>query len=138
MEQTLSYHLVRLYKDFLSFTTKELKELGLNYGQLPFILYIGKHPGCTQAELTNGLKIDWGYSQRSITKLIDSHFIVKNYLDGDNRTGHLTLTVSGDLAFTVSHKVFSLWDQMHLKDFTPEEKETLLSLLMKISVKEYE
>ena len=66
MEDTMAFASVLLYRQFLSYCTEELKKLGLNFGQLPFLLHVGKHPDCTQAELTRYLRIDWGYCQRSV------------------------------------------------------------------------
>lgn len=133
MEGTMAYYLTYLYKDFLAYTTKELKDLGLNYGQLPFILYIGKHPDCTQAELTKVLQMDWGHSQRSITRLVEEGFLFKHHMENKDRKCHLLLTEKGERAFAVSHEVFTSWDQEQCKELDPEEKETLIRLLQKIT-----
>ena len=119
-----------LYRDFLSYTTDALRELGLSFGQMPLILYIGKHPGCTQAELTRALKLDWGYSQRSVGKLAEAGFLVKT----QEKTGNcLSLTEAGREVFETSHRVFLSWDQLRTDCLTPEEKDTLLLLLSKIT-----
>ena len=54
---TLSYYTTELYKEFAAYTTEKLHELGLNFGQMYFIIYVGKHPECTPSELTSALKI---------------------------------------------------------------------------------
>ena len=41
---TLSYYTTELYKEFAAYTTEKLHELGLNFGQMYFIIYVGKHP----------------------------------------------------------------------------------------------
>lgn len=66
---TLSYYTTELYKEFAAYTTEKLHELGLNFGQMYFIIYVGKHPECTPSELTSALKLDWGHSQRSVANL---------------------------------------------------------------------
>lgn len=43
---TLSYYTTELYKEFAAYTTEKLHELGLNFGQMYFIIYVGKHPEC--------------------------------------------------------------------------------------------
>ena len=48
---TLSYYTTELYKEFAAYTTEKLHELGLNFGQMYFIIYVGKHPECTPSEL---------------------------------------------------------------------------------------
>ena len=50
---TLSYYTTELYKEFAAYTTEKLHELGLNFGQMYFIIYVGKHPECTPSELTS-------------------------------------------------------------------------------------
>lgn len=137
MKETMAFHIMALYRDFLSYTTKELKALGISFGQMPLILYIGKHPGCTQADLTRTLHLDWGYSQRSITKLVDTGFIRKEY--NEAKAGNcLTLTEHGMEVFDTSHQVFTSWDSVKTGNLTAEEKETLLALLSKITTQKKE
>lgn len=121
-----------LYRDFLSYTTKVLRELGVSFGQMPLILYIGKHAGCSQADLTKALRLDWGYSQRSITKLVDGGLLQKEY-DETQSCHSLTLTESGWTVFDASHEVFRSWDQLKTSSLSAEETEMLLFLLSKLS-----
>ena len=60
MKETLAFHIAALYRQFLAYTTEELKKAGLSFGQMPLIIYTGKHPGCTQADMTKMLRLDWG------------------------------------------------------------------------------
>ena len=69
MFQTFAYYLSVLYKDFYAYAGARLHPLGVNNGLVFFVIYVGKHPGCTPSELTKTLHVDWGYSQRCITKL---------------------------------------------------------------------
>ena len=131
MKETLAFQIVALYKEFLSYTTKELKSLGLNFGQMPFIVYVGKHPGCTQSDLTKALRLDWGYSQRGITKLVDSGFMTKEHKEECN-CYCLNLTENGESAFHTCHKVFQEWDQMKMKNCSVEEKNEIIAFLKQI------
>ena len=132
MKETTAFHIMALYRDFLAYTTGELKALGVSFGQLPLILYTGKHPGCTQADLTRVLRLDWGYSQRSIARLAEGGFLRKEY-DGEKACNCLTLTESGQRVFDASHRVFRSWDRLRTDCLTDEEKDTLLLLLSKIT-----
>ena len=38
MEKTLSYFSTLLYKDFFAYTSRQLQQLGLSYGALPFLV----------------------------------------------------------------------------------------------------
>lgn len=130
---TLSYYTTELYKEFAAYTAEQLHGLGLNFGQMYFIIYVGKHPDCTPSELTKVLKLDWGHSQRSITKLVEDGFLTKEKNCG--RSYRLKLTEKGSQAFNVCHQVFFDWDKEKLGGLTSEEKQLLLNLLNKTTQK---
>ena len=128
MFQTVALYIAMLYRDFTAYTSEKLEKLGLHFGLLFFLLYVGKHPGTTPAELTKALHLDWGHSQRCIAKLVDNGFFTK---EKDGRAYHLHLTEKGQEAFAVSHQVFFDWDSQRLGALTPAERQTLLALLQK-------
>lgn len=128
MFQTLSYYSSVFHKEFVAYTSSKLQKLGINYGSLFFLIYVGKHPGCTPGELTKALNIDWGHSQRSLTKLVDDGFMTKNKT---GRIYHLDLTEKGQQAFQVSHQVFFDWDKEKLSALTDTERKQLFGLLQK-------
>ena len=129
---TLSYYTTELYKEFAAYTTEKLHELGLNFGQMYFIIYVGKHPECTPSELTSALKLDWGHSQRSVAKLAENGFLIKEKKSG--RSYRLTLTSLGKQAFDVCHQVLFDCHATHFSGITNEEQQLLLNLLCKISI----
>ena len=114
---TLSYYTTELYKEFAAYTTEKLHELGLNFGQMYFIIYVGKHPECTPSELTSALK---------------DGFLIKEKKSG--RSYRLTLTPLGKQAFDVCHQVLFDWDATKLTGLTNEEQQLLFNLLCKISI----
>lgn len=97
------------------------------------MIYVGKHPGCTQAELTAALGLDWGYSQRTVTKLVEEGFLTR---EKSGRAYHLDLSPKGQEAFQVSHQVFFDWDQQALAALDENEREQLFALLAKATKKE--
>lgn len=133
MFHTLAYYAIVFHRGFTAYTTQQLQQLGLNFGSLFPVIYVGKHPGCTQAELTAALGLDWGYSQRSITKLVEDGFLTR---EKSGRAYHLDLSPKGQQAFQVSHQVFFDWDKEVLAALDPEEREQLLALLAKAMKKE--
>ena len=130
MRETMAFQIIILYRQFLAYTKQELKKLGLSFGLMPLVIYVGKHPNCTQAELTKALRLDWGYSQRSVTRLTDAGFMTKECREEGNC---LALTERGKQAFDVSHRVFEEWDERRMKDLTDHEKSTVTGLLKKIT-----
>ena len=130
MFNTLAYFSSVLYRDFTAYTSEKLEKLGLHFGLLFFLIYVGKHPGATPSDLTQTLHLDWGHSQRCITKLVESGFLTKEKV---GRRYHLHLTEKGQEAFEVSHQVFFDWDAQRLEALTDEERQTLFALMRKVT-----
>lgn len=133
MFDTLAYYATVFHRSFTAYTTQRLGQLGLTFGSLFPVLYVGKHPGCTQAELTAALGLDWGYSQRSITHLVEAGFLTREKV---GRAYRLNLSQRGQEAFAVSHQVFFDWDKETLSPLTADEQRQLLALLAKVTGKE--
>lgn len=127
-QKTLSYYITMLYRSFADFTGDKLQEVGLNFGLLFFIVYIGKKPNCTPSELTKALSLDWGHSQRCINRLTDDGFITK---EKSGRHYLLNLTERGQEAFEAAHRLFFDWDDRFMTNLTAKERERLLALLEK-------
>ena len=130
MFNTLAYYSSVFYRDFTAYTSEKLEKLGLHFGLLFFLIYVGKHPGATPSDLTQTLRLDWGHPQRCITKLVENGFLTKEKV---GRHYQLNLTDKGREAFEISHQVFFDWDAQHLTALTAEERETLFALLQKLA-----
>lgn len=133
MFQTLAYYATAFHRSFVNYTTAKLQTLGLNFGSLFLVIYVGKHPGCTQTQLTSDLNLDWGYSQRSVTKLVEEGFLTR---EKSGRCYHLNLSDKGQQAFEVSHQVFFDWDEQVLSALSLQDREQLFTLLAKAAQKE--
>ena len=101
-QKTLSYYVAMLYRSFSAFTGERLQAVGLNFGLVFFIVYIGKKPNCTPSELTKELALDWGHSQRCVNRLVEDGFITK---EKSGRHYLLNLTERGQEAFEAAHRV---------------------------------
>ena len=82
---------------------------------------------------TIDLNLDWGYSQRSVTKLVEEGFLTR---EKSGRCYHLNLSDKGQQAFEVSHQVFFDWDEQVLSALSLQEREQLFTLLAKAAQKE--
>ena len=133
MFQTLAYYATVFHRSFTAYTTQQLQQLGLNFGSLFLIIYVGKHPDCTQAQLTQALGLDWGYSQRSVTKLVEENFLIR---EKSGRAYNLNLSSKGQEAFQIRHQVFFDWDRQMLEGLTEEEQTQLFAILEKVTRKE--
>lgn len=128
MIRTFSYACTVLYRRFSHYTSQRLHQWGLSFGTLFLVIYVGKHPGCTQSELTAALHLDWGHSQRTVLKLVESGFLLR---EKDGRVYRLALSEKGQQAFAASHQVFYNWDEQALANLTPDERTQLVALLYK-------
>lgn len=135
MFQTLAFYATTFHRDFAAYTTARLQKLGLSFGLLFPLIYVGKHSGCTQAELTSALGLDWGYSQRSIARLVEGGFLTR---EKSGRAYCLNLSEKGQEAFGLSHQVFYDWDKERLAALEPAERERLIALLAKVKSKDKE
>ncbi len=135
MLDTLAYFATVFHRGFTAYTSRRLQRLGLTFGALFPVLYVGKHPGCTQGELTEALGLDWGYAQRAILKLAEEGFLTR---EKEGRAYRLNLSPKGQEAFQVSHQVFFDWDRQMLEPLDEAEREQLLHLLAKTARKEKE
>lgn len=133
MTETFSYRCITFYRSFVAYTSCRLQELGLSFGVLFLLVYVGKHPDCTQGELTQALELDWGYCQRSVVKLVEDGFLLR---ERKGRAYHLELSEKGREAFELSHQFFEDWDEQVLGTFREEEREQLFALLTKVKIKE--
>ena len=133
MFRTLAYCTTALHRDFTAYTTRRLQELGLHFGSLFPLIYVGKHPSCTQAQLTADLRLDWGHSQRTVTRLVEEGFLTRTK---SGRAYRLDLSEKGQEAFQVSHQVFFDWDREALHSLTEDEREQLFHLLAKLQKEE--
>ena len=128
MQDTFAFHIGVLHRSFMRYAEQILKDKGITKGQLPFLLYIGKHPGCSPSELKHSLKIDWGYSQRAITKLVENGFIIKEHIK-EADCYRLDLTTAGEDAFKTCHDVFKQWDDEFLYMLSEDEKQLVMNIL---------
>lgn len=132
MNKSFAIFTLILEKDFVAFCNQKLHDIGITQGLLYFIIYIGKHPGCTAGDMTRDMFTDWGYTQRSVDKLVQDDFVHKQKNEQDRRSYNLSLTTKGENAFTVSHQVLFDWDSDVLQELSAEEKKQLFIILEKL------
>lgn len=138
IDKTLAYFVTLLRKDFTSYCNQKLQELELSQGLLFFILYIGRHPGCSPKELTEALHMDTGHVTRSLSKLEESGFLLQKCNPIDRRSHILQLQEKGAEAFRISHELFTNWDNEIMNELSEESRAQLLTLLEKITKMEGE
>lgn len=129
MRQTFSYYITVLKKDFDRFCEERLAQIGLTRGLLFFLIYIGKHPGCSPSELCAVLHADSGHTTRSVDKLVQSGFVSRSRSETDGRAFSLSLTTGGAEAFASVRRLFAEWDEILLRDTPDGEREDMMRFL---------
>ena len=122
-----------LHRDLYFFCSERLKEEGLTTGLMYFILYTAKHPDCTPTDLGEALALDRAYVLRCLKKLTADGFIERKPHPTDRRASILHLTEKGERIFNLCHEMIYAWDEDRLKELTDDEKDTLFSLMSKIT-----
>ncbi|MDO5135512.1 MAG: MarR family transcriptional regulator [Eubacteriales bacterium] len=133
MKDSLAFHISILRKCFTRYCTEELARMGVTYGQIFVLIYLGKYESCAPKELAHALDMDPGYLNRTIAKLSENGFLKRRKNEKDRRANVLTLTPKGRAVYDKSHQLFYQWDDLAFSSLTPQEKETLLALLDKAS-----
>lgn len=129
LNQTLAYAVSQLRADFVAFSSRKLEALGITQGLLYFVLYIGRHPGCTPSDLSAALHADSGHTTRSIHKLEETGFVIRKPHPTDRRASVLELTAKGRETMEASRGMFAQWDSYLLEQIPEEERRQLLELL---------
>ena len=108
---------------------EDLEALGITQGLLYFVLYIGRHPGCTPSDLSAALHADSGHTTRSIHKLEETGFVIRKAHPTDRRASVLELTDKGRQTMEASRGMFAEWDTYLLEQIPEDQCRQLRELL---------
>lgn len=136
--ESLSFYISFLRKNFTEFCSEKLSEMGLTYGQLFIIIFIGKNEACSPKDISKALNLDAGHLNRTLSKLIENDFILQKKNENDKRANIVTLTSKGQEVFKRSYSLFDEWDDLVLYSFTENEKEELMRLIKKVAFSQKE
>lgn len=135
---SLSFYISFLRKNFTEFCSEKLSEMGLTYGQVFIVIYIGKNEACSPKDISKALNLDAGHLNRTLSKLIENNFILQKKNENDKRANIVTLTSKGQEVFKRSYSLFDEWDDLVLSSFTENEKEELMGLIKKVAFSQKE
>lgn len=121
----------RLIKTYLEkITGPKFEELGITPSSAPFLGEIAYNEGISLKGLTDILMVDKAHTTRMVSKLIESGLV---YDKAEGREYSLYLTEEGKVAAAKIKAIMDYaWKEL-LKDLTPEEMDTLMVIMGKIS-----
>ena len=112
--------------------TKSASSVGLYFGQPMILDYVLQHDACTQKELAQAMHISEASIAVTIKRIEKAGLIVRSPDESDSRKNHLSVTEKGKEAFMEHRKICDATDEAMFRDFTPEERETLHNLLVRL------
>lgn len=108
---------------------KETEEFGLYFGQMPVLDFVFDHPGCTQVEIANFLRVSPASIALSTKRLQKAGYLLKE-VDNDNlRCKRLFLSEAGDRVRRLSRERLDLMDERMFTGFSAEEIRLFESLV---------
>lgn len=100
---------------------KETEEFKLYFGQMPVLDFVFDHPGCTQVEIANFLKVSPASIALSTKRLQKAGYVLKE-VDSENlRCKRLFLSEAGDRVRRLSRERLDLMDARMFTGFSEEE-----------------
>jgi len=120
------------YKDFQNFSEEKLESYQISNGLYIYLIFVYKKPGLTLNEISKTLEVDKAYTTRAIRKLVDLGYLEKIIDQTDNRAFHVIPTKKCITAMEEMVNLFDEWEDIALKNFSEEEKETLTNSFRKI------
>lgn len=129
MEESLAFYITALRKNLTVYSDERLKQHGLTDGLFYYLIFIGKHPGCSFSEMAQYLHADNGHVTRCVVKLEQLQYVERCRDEKDHRHYHLTLTPSGEQIFAELHTLLYDWEQIICRDLSEEQKSGLFGLL---------
>lgn len=129
MENLLAYRLRSA--QYLMFTvhSEVFSKINITPGLYGILVVIGYNPGCSQIAVCNRLKIDSSAMVAALDKLEKLALVERRPSPHDRRQRALYLTDKGQSTVAETELKIAEQERQLLKDFTTEERKTLLQLL---------
>ena len=131
--ESFAFYISVLRKKFVTYCSEKLAEVGVTYGQLYIIIYIGRKKECSPKEISTFLNLDAGHINRTLSKLIENGFIIQKKNTKDRRANIVSLTEKGKEVFEMSHNLFKEWDKEILSSLEDDEIEKIMDVMKKIT-----
>lgn len=125
MEHTLAYFVGAMKADLEQYCRAQLRAEGLTRGQLYFLLYIVKRPGCSPGQAAAALMADAGQATRTIDKLVQCGCVERSRDRSDRRAVVLYATQRGREVYERALAQFHSWDDEMMQTLSEPQRETL-------------
>lgn len=121
-----------LYRRAQGHFNREFVRLGLNGGIHSFLMFLYRHDGLTQQELSESLHFDKAHTTRVIHRLIDLGYVVKRRNPFDQRSYRIYLTEKARVVRADIHRVLHNWTDRLARGFSSRERKQLVDMLARM------
>ncbi|MDE5907330.1 MAG: MarR family transcriptional regulator [Lachnospiraceae bacterium] len=136
MEKEIEHQIINLFRQMdqslKRAISKKVKDTGIYRSQHRLLMFLGKHPDCSQTELAEKMDISPAAVAVSLKKLEKGGYINRQSHAEDNRINHVEVTEKGKGAISVSIQYFKEIENAMLKDFSAQELDNLKHYLERI------
>ena len=105
---------------------------GIYLGQGPAMEFIRRHPGCTQKDVADFIKVSPPSVAVMVKRMVRDGFIKKTADENDMRQNRLTITTRGEELSKQCHRMFEQTDETIYAGFSEEELQQLSSYLERL------
>lgn len=105
---------------------------GIYLGQGPALEYIRRHPGCTQKDVADFIKVSPPSVAVMVKRMVRDGVIEKTPDESDMRQNRLTITTRGEELSDHCHQMFEQTDEKIYAGFSDEELQQLSSYLERL------
>ena len=122
-----------LHRSRSNFMGERLREHGFSGAMYMILLHVDRHPGASQDSIANHMYIDKCNVARRTKKLEELGYIRRETDQADRRQNNLYLTDKGRELVPVIKTYLSQWGQGMTESLSEKEKDTLITLLTKMT-----
>ncbi|WP_342304096.1 MarR family transcriptional regulator [Methanolobus sp. ZRKC5] len=122
-------HISYLHRYARRYYDKELEPYGFGGAQLRILMPLYKMDGINQGSLAQIIKVDKTTIARTIKKLIDGGYILRQVDENDRRSYRIFLTEKGKSIEPEMMKIFTKWEENLLFKFDVDQRKEILKLI---------
>ena len=119
------------YRITQAYTDEKLEKYKLSSGTYPFLMKLSEKEGISQNQISKELNVDKAMSARSISKLVELGYIIKEDDETDSRAYKLYLTDKAKEIIPYIKDIMKQWIEFVTEDWEEEEKDQIVKLAKK-------
>lgn len=124
MDRCVALHRLRLHR--------KTAPLGMFAGQIPLLMFVKHHPGCTQRDIASGLGVSTPAVATSVKRMQKAGLLEKLADETDMRCNKITLTEQGQQVLLNGQHIFDEVTSGMFEGVTGEERQVLKKILARM------